>query len=279
MSFVEHSLSLNKFELVQILIQNTSLTKCGTTNFFLQMVEEITDPQDIHTFIHEGIEYIFHFKSQIPYLGTSTDGYPSVPTKTSGRIVLPSHFTYKNQEYALTHVSQYSFMDTNIIELIFPETLQYLAPAGCELMKNVELIDLSKTKITFIGNYTFSRCYKLKRLLLPGTVRKFLHYSLKETSELKFIEISPKMTEFADHFCDDTCGLEYIYFCGEKYNNLALPHMITKVFVPVDYNNNYFSNILVNRSSFKCSFQTKCTFQERNRISLRLLSLMTISIS
>ena len=182
-----------------------------------------------------------------------------MPVSTSGRLILPSYFTFENKRYPLSHVYAYAFLYTNITELIFPPTLEYLGHGACEGIIYAELIDLSATKITFLGNFTFSRCYSLKRLLLPETVTQINPWSFDRTKQLRFIEISPKMKEMKNNFCPE-CALDSIFYCGNEYNGLIIPAEIKHVYVPHNYKEVDFAGVIVNRTSFNCHYQNKiCT--------------------
>ena len=216
---------------------------------------------DTHTFVDNGITHTFYFSGNTPILGTKSNETASIPQSTTGTIYLPNEFIFESKTYQLTHIGQYSFINTNIQQLIFSSNVKYLYSTACEYIPYVELIDLSQTQITELLGYTFSRCYNLKRLLLPGTIQKISLKDFKDTRSLKFIEISSKLLSLNEDFCTPNCGLQTIYYCGSIYNGLEFPNNIniSRIIVPRNYEGEYFGNMKVNKTSFNCYYErTKC---------------------
>ena len=210
----------------------------------------------IKTFTHNNIEYsYFQTSDGIRWLGTGVNTQPAVDRDTTGTLVLPNFIEENGEKFPLTHVSQYSFRFVKIKKLIFPSTLTFLADAGCEQIEEVEYIDLSTTKITTILQFTFSRCFRLKTLLLPLSISSLGEYSLQDTKELKFLTISSKLKEIHSGFCYINCYLDTIFYCGTDDNGLKLPSIVKNVIVPKNYLSETFSDINITRSLSNCIYR------------------------
>ena len=208
---------------------------------------------DLKTFEDSGHIFTYYLENGRVYLGTTTSEQQTLPKDTTGTIDIPPHIIYDNQVYDVYGTSVYSFYGVMITKLIFPHTLRSLAGTTCESMPNIEYIDLSRTKIPSIGDYTFQYCRKLKTLLLPETVTSIGASSLQECESLKSITISPFLTSFDNNFCTNNC-LTTIIYCGSYYNDLILPSKINTIYVTKSYEGTTFYGKEIQRVSAECCF-------------------------
>ena len=217
---------------------------------------------ELHYFTDNNIQYYFTFIDDIPYLGSNSNDKSAVERSLTGTLSIPSSFTYEGTTYSITHFAQYAFYQVQYKELIFPKTSIKLSGAVCESMPNLEFVDLSRTKIDTIYGFCFSKCLKLKTILLPISLKVIEKDSFEDSTTLTKLFIYESLTTIDSEYSSNH-PLKTIYYCGKRSNGLILPSTINRVFVPYYYSEDTFSGIKVTKTITNCMFESTCQQQTR----------------
>ena len=95
----------------------------------------------------------------------------------------------------LQYIEGFSFANTSLIELIFPESLLELCQSSFESCMKLESVDLSQTAIFEIGHSAFYNCNNLQKVIFP--------HSLKTIGQKAF--------------------------CSTKLSNISIPNSLKKI--------------------------------------------------
>ena len=89
--------------------------------------------------------------------------------KLSGDLVIPSSIEYKGQNYTVTTIMKYAFLESILRSVVIPESIKEIeedAFCGCRLLKKVNL----PSGITRISSGTFFGCESLASINIPEGV-------------------------------------------------------------------------------------------------------------
>ena len=96
--------------------------------------------------------------------------------------------------------SNYTSIFGDIGEIEFPNTLEVIDKYAFAYNNSLQTIDLSRTKLTSIGEYAFDSCWQVGSLMLPGTVREFGFNFIGRCRNLEDMSINMPLDNFMNLF-------------------------------------------------------------------------------
>lgn len=185
--------------------------------------------------------------------GLSESGYAAIENGVT-KFVMPTKYVSKDANgnrkvTTITTIGENAFNATveekkacaKIKSVIFPTTLTTLKTNAFDGCNGLEKIDLSKTQVTYIGQYVFSYCKNLKEAILPenltgldsfafghcekmekvnlGRITSVRPYCFQYCTSLKNIEIPDSVTYIA----------ERSFQCCSSLEKLIIPNSVTNI--------------------------------------------------
>ena len=85
------------------------------------------------------------------------------------------------------------FLEAGIASLRLPADFNWIGPAACELCKQLQVVDLSRTEISEILGSTFAHCSQLERLSLASKLRRIGQEAFLNSSSLREVHAPPAL--------------------------------------------------------------------------------------
>ena len=89
------------------------------------------------------------------------------------------------------------FLEAGLTSLTLPPDFTWIGPAACERCMQLQLVDLSRTKITEIMSCAFAHCKHLRNLKLPGLLRMIRQEAFLHCTSLTEIYAPPTLLYIA----------------------------------------------------------------------------------
>ena len=120
--------------------------------------------------------------------GQTEQKYPNLKD-----LVIPSKVTSDGQEYVVTEIADYTFYNSNLWTISFPETLTTIGNNAFTWSPNLESVKLPEA-VTTIGKGAFASCGRLTSVTLPTTLTTIGDYAFRYCTRLPSISLPETIT-------------------------------------------------------------------------------------
>ena len=107
------------------------------------------------------------------------------------------NYSFEKTEYDPANLTrcfpECCFLEAGIVSLHQPADFNWMGPVACELCKRLQLVDLSRTKISEILGSTFANCSQLVRLSLANKLRRIGREALLNCTSLREVYTPPAL--------------------------------------------------------------------------------------
>jgi hypothetical protein len=97
------------------------------------------------------------------------------------------------------------FSCKNLIYIKFSTNLSFIGDYSFSKCYNLKDVDLSKTKLTDINDNSFSNCKKLKSIKFPNNLKVLHNRAFTNCNMLKYIDLSNTELEYIGEECFQNC--------------------------------------------------------------------------
>ena len=187
-------------------------------------ISTLIQDTNISSFSVESGNMTYSAKDGILYSNDKTILYACPKSKTSvdiASIKIKTISSYAFRQSSLTEIEfpqtlvaiEYSaFSESNITSVTLPSALTRLDNSAFTNCNVLETVDLSKTKITYLGSYSFAYSYSLKSISLPETLQTIDYYAFI-SSGIENIDLSTTKVSTIDFDAFRDCQmLESVIF-------------------------------------------------------------------
>ena len=165
----------------------------------------------------------------------------------SNPVQIPSYVYYKNIKYEIVEIGLSAFRNCKYIpKVIIPPTVITINTWAFDwLISCTEFVFLPGSKLTTIAFDGFCRCYSLKTLVIPSSIRTIEDSGISYMKSLKYLYICGNPSIGADIFKD-----------SRDFDEVAPDDL--KIFVPFEFNGtSEFRNFTKSYFPQLCEFSIK----------------------
>ena len=108
-------------------------------------------------------------------------------------------------------------------------------------MTTLKEIDLSNTKATILGTFSFSACRSLEKITLPSSIKSINSYAFSNCTALEHIELNNGLREIGEYAFCDCSSLSKINYIGiiDKWTQINFDNCYSN---PLSYVGNLYIN-------------------------------------